>query len=83
MLMKTRLFAAALLCAALSPALFAQQAPADAPYLDPKLPIEKRVDDLISRMTLEEKASQLGHTAASIPRLVKLRGFAHKRSGRL
>jgi beta-glucosidase len=69
MLMKTRLFAAALLCAALSPALFAQQAPADAPYLDPKLPIEKRVDDLISRMTLEEKASQLGHTAASIPRL--------------
>jgi len=47
----------------------AQQSPAGATYLDPKLPVEQRVDDLISRMTLEEKASQLGHTAASIPRL--------------
>src|SRR3989454_1551632 len=47
----------------------AQDSSADAPYLDPKLPVEQRVNDLISRMTLEEKASQLGHTAASIPRL--------------
>ncbi len=47
----------------------AQQSPAGATYLDPKLPVEQRVDDLISRMALEEKASQLGHTAASIPRL--------------
>ena len=47
----------------------AQQSPASSAYLDPKLPVEQRVDDLISRMTLEEKASQLGHTAASIPRL--------------
>ena len=46
-----------------------QQSPAGAVYLDPKLPVKQRVDDLISRMTLEEKASQLGHTAASIPRL--------------
>jgi len=44
-------------------------APADAPYLNPKLPLEQRVDDLISRMTLEEKIAQLGHTAPSIPRL--------------
>ncbi|WP_151483431.1 glycoside hydrolase family 3 protein [Streptomyces albicerus] len=29
------------------------------PYLDPKLPIEKRVTDLLSRMTLEEKAGQM------------------------
>ncbi|HEY6451803.1 MAG TPA: glycoside hydrolase family 3 C-terminal domain-containing protein [Steroidobacteraceae bacterium] len=29
----------------------------------------QRVDDLIARMTLEEKASQLVHTAAAIPRL--------------
>ena len=29
------------------------------PYLDPSLPIDKRVDDLISRMTLEEKAQEL------------------------
>jgi len=47
----------------------AQQTPAEAPYLDPNVPVEQRVSNLISRMTLEEKASQLGHTAASIPRL--------------
>ena len=27
-----------------------------APYLDPSLPFEQRVNDLVSRMTLEEKA---------------------------
>jgi beta-glucosidase len=40
-----------------------------APYLDPKLPIEQRVDDLISRMTLEEKVSQMMNAAPAIPRL--------------
>lgn len=29
------------------------------PYQDPKLPIEKRVNDLVSRMTVEEKVAQL------------------------
>ena len=48
---------------------FGQEPAQSVPYLDPSLPVEKRVDDLISRMTLDEKASQLGHTAASIPRL--------------
>ncbi len=38
-------------------------------YLDTSLPIEKRVDDLVSRMTAEEKASQLVHKAKVIPRL--------------
>jgi beta-glucosidase len=38
-------------------------------YLDPSLPIDQRVDDLVSRMTTEEKASQLVHRAKSIPRL--------------
>ncbi len=28
-----------------------------APYLNPELPIEKRIDDLLSRLTLEEKVS--------------------------
>src|SRR5262245_56811322 len=28
-------------------------------YLDPSLPIDRRVDDLMSRMTLEEKVGQL------------------------
>jgi beta-glucosidase len=38
-------------------------------YLDPSQPIESRVNDLISRMTLEEKASQLVNQARAIPRL--------------
>jgi beta-glucosidase len=46
-----------------------QQASKDAAYLNPKLPVEKRVDSLISSMTLEEKVSQLGHTADAISRL--------------
>jgi beta-glucosidase len=39
------------------------------PYLNPALPINDRVDDLVSRMTLEEKASQLVNQARAIPRL--------------
>jgi beta-glucosidase len=38
-------------------------------YLDPSQPIDARVDDLIKRMTLEEKASQLVNQARAIPRL--------------
>lgn len=40
-----------------------------AAYLDPTLPIDRRVDDLISRMTLEEKVSQMTHTTKGIERL--------------
>jgi len=39
------------------------------PYLDPSLPIDQRVNDLVSRMTLEEKASQMQDVAPAIPRL--------------
>jgi len=39
------------------------------PYQDPSLPIEKRVDDLVARMTLEEKVSQMVNAAAPIERL--------------
>ncbi len=38
-------------------------------YKDPTLSIEKRVDDLISRMTLEEKISQMLNNAPAIERL--------------
>ena len=34
-------------------------APANAPYLDKRLPVSKRVDDLLGRMTLEEKVGQM------------------------
>ena len=47
----------------------AQPSASAAPFKDFSLPVERRIDDLISRMTLEEKASQLGHTSAAIPRL--------------
>ena len=40
-----------------------------AAYLDPAQPIDRRVDDLVSRMTLEEKASQLVNHTRAIPRL--------------
>src|SRR5580704_798686 len=45
------------------------QSPSAQAYLDPSQPIEVRVNDLISRMTLEEKASQLVNQARAIPRL--------------
>jgi beta-glucosidase len=42
---------------------------ANAPFRNPALPINQRVNDLVSRMTLEEKVSQMVHTAPAIPRL--------------
>ena len=38
-------------------------------YLDPSRPAAERVDDLVSRMTLEEKVSQMVHHARAIERL--------------
>jgi beta-glucosidase len=40
-----------------------------APWQDQTLPFERRVDDLVSRMTLEEKVSQMKDVAPGIPRL--------------
>jgi beta-glucosidase len=42
---------------------------AQEPFRDPKLPVETRVDDLVARMTLEEKISQMMNAAAAIERL--------------
>src|SRR5579864_2137130 len=39
------------------------------PFRDPSVPIAARVDDLVSRMTLEEKVPQMLHAAPAIPRL--------------
>src|SRR6266404_6048954 len=42
---------------------------ADPIYKFPSVPIERRVDDLVSRMTLEEKVSQMMNGAKAIDRL--------------
>ena len=49
-------------------AAFAQDT-APPPYKNTRLSFEERARDLEQRMTLEEKISQLGHTADAIPRL--------------
>ena len=38
-------------------------------YLDPSHPIDERVNDLLARMTLEEKISQMRNACSAIPRL--------------
>ncbi len=39
------------------------------PFNDPSLALETRVNDLVSRMTLDEKIAQMQNAAAGIPRL--------------
>lgn len=47
----------------------AQQAAERYPFLDTNLPLEERVNDLVSRLDPKEKADQLLYTAPAIPRL--------------
>jgi beta-glucosidase len=49
--------------------LLAQQSSYAFPFRNPLLPVEERVNDLVSRMTLQEKADQLVYTAPAISRL--------------
>jgi len=63
-----RVVAGTLLGLGAAGALWAQEAGKPA-YLDPNLPAEQRAADLVKRMTLEEKASQLVNQARAIPRL--------------
>jgi beta-glucosidase len=60
------IFAAALPQTMLAQPARTAQGPA---YLDPTLPVDVRADDLLSRMTLQEKASQLVNQSRAIPRL--------------
>jgi len=57
--------ASLLIAALIAVSLNAQQYP----FLDTGLSFDKRVDDLVTRMTVEEKAAQLLYTAPAIPRL--------------
>ena len=43
--------------------------PASYPFQDPTLPVDQRIDDLVGRLTLEEKASQMVNRTRAIPRL--------------
>ncbi len=45
------------------------QSPAELPFRNPDLPVEKRVDDLLGRLTLDEKVSLLIERAAPVERL--------------
>jgi beta-glucosidase len=47
----------------------AQELAAVEPFRDPNLPLERRVEDLISRLTLDEKIGMLGQVQPAIPRL--------------
>jgi beta-glucosidase len=60
--------AAALACCSGLWVCGAQNLPQPA-YLNPSLPAEERAADLVRRMTLEEKATQLVNQARAIPRL--------------
>lgn len=51
-----------------SPPVRAQAVP-DLPFRDPDLPMERRVDDLVGRLTLEEKVSLMVERGAPIARL--------------
>ena len=54
---------------ATSPAPERVNSAAAMPFSNPALPIDQRVNDLVSRLTLEEKVSQLIDVAPAIPRL--------------
>jgi len=55
-----QIFLSIIMAAGLYAATYAQTLP----YLDKTLPAEERVEDLISRMTLEEKVAQMQHIHA-------------------
>ena len=61
--------AAVLICTGILAGTAWAQETATLPYMNPNLPAEARARDLVSRMTLEEKASQLVNQARAIPRL--------------
>ena len=61
---------ALVLATLLAPQAWAQSRQPETPaYLNPHLPAEQRAADLVHRMTLEEKTSQMVNAAAAIPRL--------------
>jgi beta-glucosidase len=66
---KLYLFIFACILFANSIPIISQQNKFEFPFRNPSLTLEDRVNDLVSRMTLQEKADQLVYTAPAIPRL--------------
>jgi beta-glucosidase len=66
---RTRLVAGLLSTIAAASLILHAQKPESAPYLDHTLPLERRVDDLVGRLTLEEKIAQMMDRAPAIARL--------------
>jgi beta-glucosidase len=65
--MKCTMLVPFLFCISGAPAL--AQDSLSIPFRDPALPLEKRVEDLVGRMTLPEKIGQMQYDAPAIPRL--------------
>jgi beta-glucosidase len=63
------ILAALIVCVALIASAAAAQNVANLPHMNPNLSPEERAADLVHRMTLPEKASQLVNQARAIPRL--------------
>ena len=66
---KVYIFALVLFLASTTIVIRAQQSPYPFPFRNPLLSLDERVNDLVSRMSLQEKADQLLYTAPAIPRL--------------
>jgi len=64
-----RMLVAFITCVVLITSVTMAQDVANLPYMNPSLTPEQRAADLVHRMTLEEKASQLVNQARAIPRL--------------
>jgi len=65
-----RILVVLITCLALTVCVARAQDVANPPYLNTSLSAEQRAADLVQRMTLEEKASQLVNQARAIPRLM-------------
>jgi beta-glucosidase len=68
-LFRKQIWIGTLLCLMLAAIPAPSQQTARPAYQDMKLTFEERARDLVSRMTLEEKISQLGHTSDAVERL--------------
>jgi beta-glucosidase-like glycosyl hydrolase len=66
---RTRAVTFLIACISLITCVVHAQDTSNLPYMNPKLSPEERAADLVHRMTLEEKATQLVNQARAIPRL--------------